>query len=41
MTLPMLSMSSFILSYFGVLAVSLFLYKSVDIAVSFFRKNYE
>nr|WP_316722519.1 hypothetical protein [Sulfurospirillum sp. 'SP'] len=34
MTLPIVSLSSFILSLFGVLGVTLFIYKSITLAVS-------
>ncbi|AHJ12433.1 putative membrane protein [Sulfurospirillum multivorans DSM 12446] len=38
MTLPFLHMSSFILSYFGVLGVTLFLYKSAEISIIALKK---
>jgi len=41
MELPFISLSSFILSLFGVLGVSLALFKAVDYSIIFFKKNME
>jgi len=38
MTLPFVSVTSFILSFFGVLGITLFIYKSVDITILTFKK---
>ena len=41
MTLPFVSMSSFILSFFGVLGITLFSYKSIELSIVALRKSYD
>jgi len=38
MTLPLLHMSSFILSYFGVLGATIIIYKSAEISIIALKK---
>lgn len=38
MTLPFLNISMFVITYFGFLSVSMFIYKAVDVAISTFKK---